>query len=85
VNQFTTPQFWRHYASLPEAIQRIADKNYQFLRSDPAHPSLHFKEIEDGLWSARVGKHYRALAFLEEDGYYWFWIVSHTEYDRFMP
>ena len=33
-------------------------------------------------WSARVGLRYRALALEVDDGYLWFWIGSHADYDR---
>jgi hypothetical protein len=66
---------------LPERIQRLADKNYELLKADPRHPSLHFKKIDD-FWSVRVGAHYRALGTDEEDGILWFWIGSHAEYDK---
>jgi hypothetical protein len=54
------------------------------LKADPKHPSLHFKKIV-GMWSARVGAHYRALGFDHEGGVLWFWIDSHSEYDKMMP
>jgi hypothetical protein len=82
VNHFTTPDFWQEYHALPRETQELADKNYRLLLVNPSHPSLHFKHIGDGLWSARVGIHYRALAFREEDGFYWFWIGSHADYDK---
>ena len=85
LNHFTTSDFWRLYNALPEEVRKLADKNYQLLRVDPTHPSLHFKEIDADLWSVRVGRSYRALAFQEEDGFYWFWIGSHSQYDKFMP
>lgn len=72
------------YEELPEHIQRLADKNFRLLKADPQHPSLHFKKIE-GMWSARVGAHYRALAFDHEGGILWFWIGSHAAYDKMMP
>ncbi len=80
----TTPGFWEMYEALPEDIQRLADKNFQLLKADLQHPSLHFKKIE-GMWSARVGAHYRALAVDHEGGLLWFWIDSHAEYDKMMP
>ena len=54
------------------------------MRDDPRHPSLHFREI-DGTWTARVGIHYRALAYQEEGVFVWFWIGSHADYDKLMP
>jgi hypothetical protein len=59
----------------------LADKNFALLRRDPKHPSLHFKRIHDDLWSVRVGLGYRALAIKGEDGFQWFWIVSHADYE----
>ena len=80
----TTPQFWKLYEKLPVRVQRLADKNFVLLKSDPQHPSLNFKKIDD-LWSVRVGLQYRALA-VEHDGVtLWFWIGSHADYDKMMP
>jgi len=56
-----SPRFWRHYRALPEEIQQLADRGYDMLLQDPRHPSLHYKRI-GRLWSARVGRHHRALA-----------------------
>ncbi len=77
----TTADFWDCYARLPEAVQRLADGNYELLRADPHHPSLHFKRV-GRLWSVRVGIGYRALAAEGADGPIWFWIGSHAEYGR---
>jgi hypothetical protein len=41
----TTADFWECYARLPEAVQRLADGNYELLRANPHHPSLHFKRV----------------------------------------
>jgi len=84
VNHFTTPQFWNCYKLLPTEVRELADKNFQLLKADPKHPSLHFKKI-DGLWSVRVGRHYRALAKDKPEGVLWFWIGSHAEYEKLMP
>ena len=83
MKHYTLPGFWKCYNSLPHNIQKIADKNYDLLRADPSHPSLHFKKIgtKKALWSVRVGLAYRALGLEKEDGIYWFWIGSHAEYD----
>jgi hypothetical protein len=57
MNHFALPRFWKHYNSLPQQVQQLADKNYALLRSDPFHPSLHFKKVgkDRHLWSVRVG------------------------------
>ena len=84
MNHFTTPDFWEHYNVLPQAVRELADKNYILLQADPFHPSLHFKKVKEDVWSVRVGGHYRAMAFEQEDGFYWFWIGTHSEYDRML-
>lgn len=84
MNHATTTDFWPLYHALPPEVRRLADKNYALLVSDPTHPSLQLKEI-DGLWSARVGLRYRAVAYREGDTFYWFWIGSHADYDKLMP
>lgn len=38
---YTTQRFWECYNALPEAVQRVADQNYELLKTDPSHPSLH--------------------------------------------
>ena len=81
MEHFTTPDFWACYHALPAEIQELADKNYALLREDPKHPSLHFKKV-GAVWSVRVGLHYRALAVLRAEGYVWFWIGAHAEYNR---
>ena len=44
-------RFWTAYHALPEDIRSLADKNFELLKSNPRHPSLHFKRIGE-LWSA---------------------------------
>jgi hypothetical protein len=81
VRHFASPEFWAAYHELPEAVRNLADKNFALLKSEPRHPSLHFKRVGK-LWSARVGLHYRALATEVDGDLVWFWIGSHAEYDR---
>jgi hypothetical protein len=83
VNHFATPEFWFHYRRLPAEVRDLADKNFQLLRADPRHPSLHFKKI-GALWSARVGLHFRALALDDAEGIHWFWIGTHADYDKLL-
>jgi hypothetical protein len=62
-------------------IRAVADKNYALFKDNPKYPSLNFKKV-GSLWSVRVGQHYRALGYEEQDGVNWFWIGCHAEYDR---
>ncbi|MBD2302027.1 MULTISPECIES: hypothetical protein [Nostocales] len=78
-----TPDFWYHYRQLPRNIQELADQCYALLKQDPWYPSLHFKKV-GSFWSARIGLHYRALAVQEDNKIVWFWIGSHSEYDKLL-
>ena len=83
MNHFATPALWFHYRRLPSEVRDLADKNFELLKADFRHPSLHFKRIGK-LWSVRVGLNHRALALGELDGAHWFWIGSHSEYDQIL-
>jgi hypothetical protein len=50
---------------IAQTHSRVADKDFALLKADTKHPSLHFKKIA-GMWSVRVGAHYRALGFDHE-------------------
>lgn len=81
MRHFADPEFWKALRALPPQIRMLAEKNFELLKSDPRHPSLHFKRV--GLyWSARVGIDHRAVAAADGDNMIWFWIGSHAEYDR---
>ncbi|MDX2227345.1 MAG: hypothetical protein SFY92_09680 [Verrucomicrobiae bacterium] len=76
-------KFWQLYSLLPRHVQRLADQNYELLKSNPKHPSLHFKKI-GRFWSVRIGLHYRAIAVEDSSAIVWFWIGHHGEYDQIM-
>ena len=77
----TASRFWICYDALPEDIRALADKNYELLKNNPRHPSLHFKKV-GRVWSVRVGINHRAIATEIEDGFLWVWIGLHAEYDK---
>lgn len=81
MNSLTTPEFWAAYAALPPAIKQAARKTYRLWQADPRHPSVRF-EPKGPFWSARVTRGYRALAIQVPDGFVWFWIGKHDEYER---
>lgn len=78
---FASPSFWVCYKELPLFIQKLADRNFAYLKTNPKHPSLHLKKVGK-YWSARVGKKYRVLGVKIEEGLIWFWIGTHAEYDK---
>jgi len=77
----TTRRFWSCFARLPEPVQRVARQNFELLKDNPAHPSLHFKKV-GRLWSVRVGLNHRALAVQDGEDFIWVWIGPHDEYRR---
>jgi hypothetical protein len=78
---FASAEFWAAYERLPPDIRQLAARNFTLLKSDPRHPSLHFKKIGK-YWSVRIGLHYRALATEVGADLRWHWIGSHSEYNR---
>ncbi|MDG4552272.1 MAG: hypothetical protein P9F19_03695 [Candidatus Contendobacter sp.] len=81
MNHHANPDFWTCYRALPQEVQVLADRAYLLLKQNPHHPSLRFKKV-GSYWSARIGGHHRALAVQASDGFIWFWIGTHAEYDR---
>jgi hypothetical protein len=71
-----SPKFWTAYEALPVPIRKLADANYALLairrcnsrRSDVTGPYASASAI--------------ALAAEVDDGYLWFWIGSHADYDK---
>lgn len=86
MNSYTEQRFWRFYDRLPADIQRQADNVYQIWRNNPYHPSLQFKcvDVEESIYSVRIGRGHRALGWRERDTIIWFWIGHHDEYDRIL-
>ena len=80
------PAFLKLYRELPNQIRQQARKTYQLWKSDPGHPSLHFKCVSPRLnaYSVRVGQAWRAVGFKSDDTIIWYWIGSHTDYDRLL-
>ena len=79
---YTTKKFWKCYDALLNHVQETADQCHALLKTDPSHPSLHFKRIGKKYWSVRAGLDYRSLGVEVEGGISWFWIGTHAEYDK---
>jgi len=52
MRHYASASFWEAYNHLPQKIQKLADKNFELLKQDPLHPSIHFKKVKN-YWSAR--------------------------------
>jgi len=83
MKHFASPDFWCHYRQLPDRIQKLADKNFEILKSHPENPNLRLKKVGQ-FYSARVGIHYRAVARDRPEGLVWIWIGHHSEYDKLL-
>lgn len=81
MKHFASSRFWSCCERLAEHVRKLADKNFELLKANPQHPSLHFKKIGE-YRSVRVGLSHRALAIEVKDGFLWFWIGTHAEYDE---
>jgi hypothetical protein len=80
-----TFRFITLFKALTEEGRKQTYAAYQLFKSDPYHPSLHFKKISLSVYSARVGISYRVLGRREEDDLIvWFWIGTHAEYDKLL-
>ncbi len=66
-----TKTFIRCYRKLPPQIQKATDKQLEFLLSDPQHPSLNMKKMNDprDIWEGRITYSYR-FSFQIKDGLY---------------
>lgn len=76
-----TARFWTLFEHLPESAKRVARKNFELLKENPSHPSLHFKKVGK-LWSVRAGINHRALGVEDGGDFIWVWIGAHDAYIR---
>jgi hypothetical protein len=79
----TTPDFWERYSRLSPETRGRARNAYRLWKKNPRHPSLCFKKVGQ-VWSIRIGGGYRAIALLEGDVFFWFWVGSHDEYEKLL-
>ena len=79
-------RFREAFQELPPHIQHRARMAYQTFQQNPNHPSLQFKRVHpiQPIFSARVGLGYRAVGVREGDVVIWFWIGTHTDYERLL-
>ena len=84
MNSHTTDKFRKFFAELPADIQKQARQAYRLFVEDPHHPSLHFKSIHatQPIYSVRIGLNYRAVGARAGNDMVWYWIGSHSEYDK---
>ena len=86
MNSHTTEAFRRLYRQLPIDVQQAARKAYRLWRANPYHPSLRFKRVHpaDPIYSVRIALAWRAVGIRDGDTVIWYWIGSHSDYDRLL-
>ena len=84
MNSHTTRAFRKRLEGLPAAVQAKAADAFRTFESDPSHQSLSLKRVHSSrpVFSARIGRSYRALALRDGAEWVWFWIGHHSEYDN---
>ncbi len=84
MNSSRTAQFRKAFEALPAQVQEQAREAYRQFKQNPAHPSLHFKQVHPSkpIYSVRITGDYRAVGIRDHDDIVWFWIGSHQAYDK---
>lgn len=82
----TSEKFRALFALLPNSIKIQAKQAYLQFKKDPYHPSLQFKRVHSTkpIYSVRVNIDYRAVGIIKENEIIWFWIGSHSVYDKLL-
>jgi hypothetical protein len=63
-------------------FRRLPIKIFELFKRNPRHPSLGFRK-KGSVYTAEIGRTYRALACERKGHYYWFWIGTHEDYNNF--
>lgn len=86
MNSKTTERFWKCYGELPGTIKKQAKEAYKQFQEDPYYPSLHFKQVHSTrpVFSVRITKDYRAVGIIQGEDIIWFWIGTHSEYNKIL-
>ncbi len=74
------------FGELPGDIQRRAKEAYRRFEQNPFHSGLNFKRVHSGLpiYAVRITRDYRAVGIQKDSVMVWFWIGSHSDYDKLL-
>jgi len=75
--------FWVCYDRLPMGVRSLADKKFALFQENPFHPSLGLQQKGE-VWTADIGRSYRALAWRQANDFHWYWIGSHEAYNKLL-
>ena len=81
-----TPEFRRLFSRLPSHVKQLARGSYDLWKVSPGHPGLQFKRVHPSkpIYSIRIGIGWRALGVKEDEVLVWFWIGSHSAYEKML-
>ena len=82
----TTEEFRKEFDCLPKDIQSKAISKFKLWKNNSIHPSLRFKQIHNSkpIYSIRISLGYRSLGVKVDKTIVWFWIGSHSDYDKLL-
>ena len=82
----TTQSFRKALSKLPDSVRSQARVAYRQFLEDPCYPSLQFKCVHETepIYSARINIDYRAVGIVNNSEIVWFWVGSHSEYDKLL-
>ena len=86
MKSLTTERFRKLYGAAPDATKAKIRAAYRLWSNNPDHPSLRFKKVHSiqPIYSARIDLDWRALGIIQGDAMIWFWVGSHSEYERLL-
>jgi hypothetical protein len=60
---------------------------FEFFSIDPSHPALSMERLRcvSNYWSVRITRSYRAVGVKAGNDMTWFWIGSHTDFEKKFP
>ncbi len=82
----TTEQFRKLLTELSPQIQKQTKEAYRQFKKDPYYPSLRFKQVHStkAIYSIRISKDYRALGIQQNNEIIWYWIGTHSNYNKIL-
>jgi hypothetical protein len=86
MNSKTTDSFRKAFVNLPKEIKAKAKSKFILWKDNPNQQSLRFKQVHNSkpIYSIRISIGYRALGVRVDDTIVWFWIGSHSDYDKYL-
>ncbi len=84
MNSHAARSFWKRFRALSVLERTQAREAFGLFLSNPSHPSLRFGKLEghEDCWYVRVTLRIRAVAVRNGDDLIWFWIGTHSDFDR---